>query len=261
MNYDILNEIIKQDYQEIKTKIEKFLLDETNQRNVKGVIFGSSGGIDSAVIAALCANVLKERTLCLIMPDSKITPKEDTIDGINLSQKLGLKYEIIHIHPIYSEFSKYLESNDFALGNLKARIRAAILYYYANAENYLVLGTSDKSEFYIGYFTKYGDGAADLEPIVSLYKTQLREFAKILNLPQNIISKKSSPRLWPDHTAEGELGIPYEEIDSVLYCIIDKGLSLQESVNLTGLDESTVNRVYQLYKTSEHKRVLPKPFQ
>jgi len=258
LNSNILNEIIKQDYNSIKDRIEKFLVNEVNQRGVKGVIFGLSGGIDSAVIAALCSNVLKEKSLALIMPDSKVTPEKDTEDGISLAKKLGIEYKIIDINSIHSEFSKFLEHDDFALGNLKARIRASILYYYATINKYLVLGTSDKSEFLIGYFTKYGDGAADLEPIVSIYKTQLREFAEILEVPSDIIAKKSSPQLWEDHTAEDELGITYEEIDSILYFLIDKGISLQETVKVTQIDEKSVNKVYDLYKKSEHKRVLPK---
>jgi len=249
---------MKQDYNAVKDRIEKFLVNEVNQRRVKGVIFGLSGGIDSAVIAALCSNVLKEKSLALIMPDSKVTPERDTEDGISLAKKLGIEYKIIDINSIHSEFSKFLEHDNFALGNLKARIRASILYYYATVNKYLVLGTSDKSEFLIGYFTKYGDGAADLEPIVSLYKTQLREFAKILDIPPDVILKKSSPQLWVNHTAEGELGIPYEEIDSILYCLIDKGMTLQETVKITQLNEKSVDKVYYLYKKSEHKRVLPK---
>jgi len=258
LNQEILNEITKQDYNAVKDRIEKFLVNEVNQRKVKGVIFGLSGGIDSAVIATLCSNVLKEKSLALIMPDSKVTPERDTEDGISLAKKLGIEYKLIDINSIHSEFSKFLEHDNFALGNLKARIRASILYYYATVNKYLVLGTSDKSEFLIGYFTKYGDGAADLEPIASLYKTQLREFAKILDVPPDVILKKSSPQLWANHTAEGELGISYEEIDSILYCLIDKGISLQETVKITQLDEKSVNEVYDLYKKSEHKRVLPK---
>jgi len=257
----VINEILNQNYQEIKEEIEKFLIYEISQRGAKGVIFGLSGGIDSAVIAALCSNVLKEKSLALIMPDSKVTPEKDTEDGITLSKKLGIEYKIIDINSIHSEFSKFLEHDSFALGNLKARIRANILYYYASVRKYLVLGTSDKSEFLIGYFTKYGDGAADLEPIISLYKTQLREFAKILNILSSIISKKSSPQLWVNHTAEGELGLTYEEIDTILYCLIDKALSLQETVSVTELDEKSVNRVQELYNKSKHKRVLPKAFQ
>ncbi len=121
MNQEILNEITKQDYNSIKDRIEKFLVNEVNQREVKGVIFGLSGGIDSAVIAALCSNVLKEKSLALIMPDSKVTPERDTEDGISLAKKLGIEYKIIDINSIHSEFSKFLIFNtyDFCLNLLQ----------------------------------------------------------------------------------------------------------------------------------------------
>jgi NAD+ synthetase len=135
---------------------------------------------------------------------------------------LGLKYKLIDIAPIVNQYSQYIEPNEFSKGNLRARVRANILYYYANSKKYLVLGSSDKSEYLIGYFTKYGDGASDILPINSLYKLQIREIAKFLGVPQNIIEKKSSPHLWKSHEAEKELGITYEEIDSILYCIFDK---------------------------------------
>jgi NAD+ synthase len=119
----------------------------------------------------------------------------------------------------------------------------------------LVLGSSDKSEYLIGYFTKFGDGAADLLPIVSLYKTQIREFAKSLGVPQSIISKKSSPSLWQGHTAEDEIGLSYEEVDLILYSIIDKKFSLQETADLTKIDLLIVDKIHKLYKKSEHKRI------
>ena len=257
----ILDEITKKDYHSIQDKIKTFLVNETSQRQAAGVIFGLSGGIDSAVIAMLCAGSLKERSLALVMPDSKITPKKDTEDELHLVDKLGLEYKLIDINPIHYEFSKYLEPNPLALGNLRARIRANILYYYANSKNYLVLGSSDKSEFLIGYFTKYGDGGADLLPIVSLYKTQIREFAKFLDVPDSIISKKSSPGLWQSHYAESELGASYEEIDAVLHCMTDKNMSLQDTVNQTGIEQSVVDKIHKLYKKSEHKRITPKACQ
>ncbi|MFQ6025302.1 MAG: NAD+ synthase [Nitrosopumilaceae archaeon] len=258
MNQDILNEILNQDYRTAQNKIEKFLVQEVRERDSDGVIFGLSGGIDSAVIAFLCANVLKEKSVGMIMPDTKVSPKQDTEDALKIVDKLGLEYKLIDINPIHTNYSMYLEPNNLALGNLRARIRANILYYYANAKKYLVLGSSDKSEFLIGYFTKYGDGSADLLPIISLYKTQIRQFAKFLGVPESIISKKSSPNLWEGHEAEAELGVTYEEIDSILYCIVDKKKTTEETVTLTEIDKQTVNKIYQLYKKSEHKRITPK---
>ena len=257
----ILDEITKKDYGSIQEKIESFLVQEISQRESSGVIFGLSGGIDSAVIAVLCASSLKEKTLALIMPDSKVTPKKDTEDALKLVDKLGIEYKLIDINAVHKEYSKYIEPNPLALGNLRARIRANILYYYANAKNYLVLGSGDKSEFLIGYFTKYGDGAADLMPIVSLYKTQIKEFAKFLGVPSSIISKKSSPSLWEGHLAESELGSSYEEIDAVLHCTVDNNLSLQDTASFTGIEPSIVEKIHKLYKKNEHKRITPKACQ
>lgn len=256
----ILEEIKNQDYKSIKKEIERFLLDEVKTRQANGLVLGLSGGIDSAVVAALCSGILREKTLALLLPDSKITPLQETEDGIQLAKQLGLDYKIIDINPIHSEFVKYLEPNERALGNLRARIRANILYYHANITNSLVLGSSDKSEFLIGYFTKHGDGSSDLQPIVSLYKIQIREFAKYLNIPNKIIQKKSSPHLWSHHVAENELGISYEEIDLVLYCMIDKQMSKNEIIKMSGVSEQVFDKIYSLYKNSEHKRIMPKAF-
>ena len=151
-----------------------------------------------------------------------------------------------------------LEPNDRALGNLRARIRMNILYYYANLKNLVALGSSDKSEFNIGYFTKFGDGAADVLPIVSLYKTQVRELARHLGIDETIITKKSSPHLWPNHEAEHEIGLEYEQIDVILYCILEKNLSLEDTSKESDIDIELVKKIHQMYQNSEHKRVNPK---
>jgi len=257
VNEEIINEILDQDYGSIKTKIENFILEQVKKNDMSGVIFGLSGGIDSAVIAFLCADILKEKSTALIMPDSKISPRQDTEDALKTVDKLGLDYKLIDVNPIHSSYSMVVEPNDLALGNLRARIRANILYYYANAKKYLVLGSSDKSEFLIGYFTKFGDGSSDLLPIVSLYKTQIRKLAKLLGVPENIIQKKSSPNLWEHHDAENEIGATYEEVDSILFCIVDKGKSAAETTQLTGIDKEIIDKIYQRYKKSEHKRITP----
>jgi len=257
MSEDILNEIKNLNYAEIIKSIQIGIIQKCNNYNKNGVIFGLSGGIDSGVIAYLCAKSMKEKTLALIMPDSKISPKEETEDAIKIVDTLEINYKLIDINSIHKEYYNVLEPNDLALGNLRARIRKNMLYYYANSKNLLVLGSSDKSEFNIGYFTKFGDGAADLLPIVSLYKTQIRQIAKELGLPNNIITKKSSPNLWPNHIAESEIGATYDEIDCILYCIIDKKLSVDETVSQTKIESETVEKIYQLYKKSEHKRITP----
>ena len=262
LNQDIINEIKLRDYAIITEKIEEFLLKKIEENKSKGIIFGLSGGIDSAVLAYICKRIIKDKTIAIIMPDTDITPKTETEDALKVVALTGIEYKLIDIKPIVNEYSKYLEPNNRAKGNLRARVRANILYYYANAKNYLVLGSSDKSEYLIGYFTKYGDGAADLVPIISLYKLQIREIAKFLDVPQKIIEKKSSPHLWKDHIAEDEIGATYEEIDSILYCLYEKKFSIEETEKKIGTNRNIIEKIHELHINSNHKRELQQsPFE
>ena len=255
MNQEIIEEIKNKDYSKITENIENFLLEKIEKTNSKGAILGLSGGIDSAVIAYICKRKLKEKTLAIIMPDTEITPNSETEDALKMISLTGIDYKLVDINPIVKEYSMYLEPDEKSKGNLRARIRTNILYYYANLKNYLVLGSSDKSEYNIGYFTKQGDGASDITPIISLYKLQVREIAKYLQVPENVISKKSSPHLWKDHEAENELGITYEEIDSVLYCLLEKRLSIDEIEKITLIEKSKIEKIKELNINSEHKRL------
>jgi len=255
LNQDIIDEIKNQDYASITETIEKFLSEQIEKNHVKGIILGLSGGVDSAVLAYICKRKLKEKTLAIIMPDTSITPKIETEDALKMIALTGIEYKLIDIKPIVNEYTMYLEPNEKSRGNLRARVRTNILYYYANIKDYLVLGSSDKSEYQIGYFTKFGDGAADLTPIISLYKLQVREIAKYLGVPENVISKKSSPHLWKEHEAEEELGVSYEEIDSVLYCLCNKKISVEETSSITQIEKSIVAKIHELNINSEHKRL------
>ena len=257
MNQEILNEVIGQDYAKIQQDIEVFLKNSVSQNKADGVIFGLSGGIDSTVIAYLATKKFGKRAMALVMPDSTVSPSNETSDALKVVGELELDYKLIDIDVIHKVYSNHLEPDERALGNLRARIRANIIYYYANLKNFLVLGTSDKSEYSIGYFTKFGDGSADLLPISKLYKTQLREFAKILGVPNNIITKKSSPNLWKEHIAEEELGITYEEIDSILYCL-EKRLTIDEIIKKTEIKKESVEKIYHMHEKSWHKRLPPK---
>ena len=261
LNQEILDEIRNQDYAAITDRIESFLIDKVKKSGSKGLIFGLSGGIDSTVLAYICKRNLKEKTIAIIMPDTSITPSSETKDAMRVISLTGIEHKLIDIKPIVTEYGMYLEPDKRARGNLRARVRANILYYYANAKNRLVLGSSDKSEYNIGYFTKYGDGASDIAPIISLYKLQVRGIAEYLQVPENIISKKSSPHLWEDHEAESELGTTYEEIDSALLCLIDKKMTVAETARKTEIDEATVNKIYQSHKNSQHKRLQPQRHQ
>ena len=241
----------------IQQNIEKFLKNMVSQKKADGVVFGLSGGIDSVTVAYLAAKVFGKNALALVMPDSRVSPSSETGDALKVIGEIGLDYKLIDIDVIHKIYSNHLEPDERALGNLRARIRSNIIYYYANLKNYLVLGTSDKSEYLIGYFTKFGDGSADILPIVELYKTQVRKFAEFLGVPNNIVTKRSSPNLWKGHDAEEEIGISYEEIDSALYCLIDKKLSVDETIQKTEISRKSVEKIYQMYQNTQHKRILP----
>ena len=135
MNQDILEKITNQDYSSIATRIQNGLQQKIEETNSKGVILGLSGGIDSAAITYLCNNIVKEKTLVLIMPDSKISPESETNDAIKIIDTLGMDYKLLDINSIHKEFSMVLEPGDRALGNLRARIRMNILYYYSNLKH------------------------------------------------------------------------------------------------------------------------------
>ena len=217
-----------------------------------GIVLGLSGGLDSALVAALCAPVC--RTLALIMPDSGITPGSETGDAEDLAGKLGIEHKTIDIAPIVGGLAERVEPHQSALGNARARIRMTLLYYHANSRNLLVAGTGDRSEILTGYFTKHGDGAADIYPIASLYKIQARELARHLGVPERIVAKKSAPYLSDSTAAEDELGAAYEEIDPILACIVDGRMDDAEASAMTGADEATVRAVRSLYESSAHKR-------
>lgn len=237
-----------------------FIQNEVTRANSQGVVLGLSGGIDSSVALSLATKALgNNKVLGLILPDKKVSQQSDIDDAIELSQKLGINYHIIDITAIKQKYMDILPFEKKSIGNLTARIRMNFIYFYANVEYKLVLGTSDKSELMIGYFTKFGDGAADILPLGDIYKTEVRELAKYLNLPKKILLKKSSPTLWKDQTAEGEIGMQYEKIDTIL-----KNLAGNISENIhndllkKGIDTNDILFVKNLLSKNKHKITLPK---
>jgi NAD+ synthase len=249
-----LEELLGQDYKRISKEIEKFISDYISKSSAKGLVIGLSGGLDSSVVLKLSVNALgASKVLGLVMP-SDTTPNDDTNHAIDLAKELRIKYRVIDIHPIIRKFEEILPEDKGARGNLMARIRMSLLYYYAGINGYLVAGTSDKSEIQIGYFSKFGDGAADIMPIAGLYKTQVRSLAEYLGIPVVIVEKKSSPRLWDNHLAEEEIGMDYEIIDQILYLLVDKKMQLKDATRKLGIDTKHVNKVKKMIEKSLHKR-------
>jgi NAD+ synthase len=249
-----LEELLGQDYKKISKKIEKFISAYISKSSAKGLVIGLSGGLDSSVALKLSVNALgRSNVLGLVMP-SDTTPREDTAHAIDLAKDLSITYHIIDIHPLIQKFEEILPEDKEARGNLMARIRMSLLYYYAGINGYLVAGTSDKSEVQIGYFSKFGDGAADIMPIAGLYKTQVRVLAQYLGIPEAIVQKKSSPRLWKNHLAEEEIGMDYEMIDQILHLIVDKKIKLKDATRKLGVPAKHVNKVKGMIEKSLHKR-------
>ena len=255
-------------YDVVRAKIIDFLARNLMESGKRCYIIGLSGGLDSSVTAKLTADMLdiyKNRgrynewyLYALIMPHSTITPERDIKDAIRLADTLGIEYDIIPIDDIHSMLVEKIGIRSrMAEGNLLARLRMCLLYYNANVRDALVLGTSDRSEIMIGYYTKYGDGAADLLPIAMLYKSQVRVLAMHLMLDESIVWKKSAPMLWQGHYAEDELNMSYDEIDAILYCLLDKMLDIRDIVSTYSIDEAKVKKVRDMVTSSIHKRSMP----
>jgi NAD+ synthase len=213
----------------------------------KGIVVGLSGGIDSAVAAAFCCRAIGPVNVLGLSLPTNVSNPADIADALELCRQLGMQHEVISIDPILAGFRTMpgFTETPYLLGNLMARTRMAVLYYYANRDGRLVCGTSNRSEYMLGYCTKYGDNAADLQPLLHLYKTEVYIVAQELGIPGPIMTKVPSAGLWEGQSDEKEIGLTYAEIDASL-----KALEGQEWQARTPAEE----RVLALVKKSVHKR-------
>jgi NAD+ synthase len=240
-------------------RIIGFITRTVGEAGAKGVVLGLSGGIDSAVVGALCLKALgKGRVFALLMP-TEHTPKQDIEDAQKLAEYWGIGSAKIPISEIVSGLTgaAKIAGSKMAGANAQARVRMALLYYYANTMGYLVAGTGDRSESEIGFYTKFGDGGVDFLPIVHLYKTQVRQLGTHLGLPKSIVEKPASPQLWPGHTAAQELPADYDKLDVVLSCLLDEKLSPAQAASRAGVLRGVVERVLEMHRKTAHKRAMP----
>lgn len=245
------------DHRQVIDRITRFLSEKIKESWAEGFVIGISGGVDSATTAYLAARAVgKEKVLGLIMPYYE---NREVEDAKLVCESLGIDCKLILIKPIVDSFVFQLnfEPDKRSLGNIMARTRMILLYAHANQMNRLVLGTSNRSEFLTGYFTKWGDGASDYAPLINLYKTEVWEIAKLLGVPERIIQKKPTAGLWEGQTDEDELGISYRLLDEILWRLVDLGMAKKEIAEELGIDIEKVEYVESLVKKSEHKRRLP----
>jgi len=237
------------DYVKVIKKITAFISNEVKSRKKSGVVIVLSGGLDSSVCLVLASRTLQANKISgLIMPEKGLTPKTDIQNAKILAKKLNIRYMVIDIKQGKKILLNRLPKDKLSAGNFSARVRMSLLYYYAAVHNLLVLGTADKSELMIGYFTKFGDAGADMFPIGELYKSQVRLLAKELQLPEGIIRQPSSPRFWKGQLAESEIGLSYADIDRILDSYQKKNL------NHCKLNKKKIKLVTDMIIKSQHKK-------
>jgi len=251
-------DVLDMDWAEVESRVCHFIKEYVEDSKAKGVILGLSGGIDSCTIAALSARALSgENVLGLSLFEKETRRSEDVRHAELIAKQFGLDYESIDITSTLETFSRSTRIFDATdrlnNGNVKARMRMLFLYYYANKLRLIVCGSSDKSETMMGYFTKWGDVAADVSPIMDLYKTQVRKLAQHIGIPEEIVEKPPSPALWPGQLAEVELGIKYEQLDLVLFGL-ERFMRTEDIAAQLHLEKRTVEDIKFRWLSAEHKR-------
>jgi NAD+ synthase len=240
--------------------ITGFIRDIVDDASADGGVIGLSGGIDSTLIAYLATESLGEDSVHGLVLPSEVNPDESMSDAERVAETLDITYDVIEINPIVDDIFKAYpagEDDQMAAGNVRVRARAVLNYFVANTENYIVLGTGNRSEALTGYFTKYGDQAVDCNPIGNLYKRQVRQISSHIGVPDDIVEKAASAEMWEGQTDEEEMGLTYALLDSILVLHIDGPLSKHATAETLGVDESAIERCEELYQQSKHKRHMP----
>lgn len=242
--------------EKIVAQLEEFLAVKLENSGAEGYVIGLSGGLDSAVAATLAVNAVGAGKVSgMVMPGDP-SLEENMRDARQLAEKLDIDYTEVGIEPYVERFGENRDISEKTRGNLRARVRMVYQYMKANEENLLVLGSSNKTELEIGYFTKYGDGATDVTPIADLYKTEVRKLAEFLEIDSKFIEKQPTAGLWDGQNDEDEIGYSYDVVDEVLKRLLE-GQDVGTIAGETGIERKAVEHVKSLHENSAHKREGP----
>ncbi|MGB9695107.1 MAG: NAD+ synthase [Caldisericaceae bacterium] len=244
-------------YELVERFITLFIREESLSNKLKKSVVGVSGGIDSALVAALAVKALGKKNVFGFILPYKLSSNESTEDAVMMCKNLDISYEIIDISEIADSYFKHNpDIEKIRLGNYLSRTRMSILFDKAREHDAIVLGTSNKSEIMLGYSTWYGDMAAGIYPIGDLYKTQVFALSKYIGIPDKIVRKEPTADLWPGQRDEDELGAPYKTLDEILYCFIDERRKEEEIVSF-GFDKEIVHNTIRRVYGTQFKRTLP----
>jgi len=211
--------MLEKDYNSIIEQLVEWIRARVTEAGCSGAVVGLSGGIDSAVTATLCKKAFPDNTLGVIMPC--YSNPQDALDAKAVAEEFDIPYKVVDLSSTFDQLLESIEGKadvekSMAVANIKPRLRMTTLYYHASINNSLVVGTDNRSELKVGYFTKFGDGGIDIAPLGNLVKLEVREVAKLLGVPEQIITKAPSAGLWGGQTDESEMGISYEELDQYI---------------------------------------------
>jgi NAD+ synthase len=241
--------------------IVEFIADLVEDAGADGAAIGLSGGIDSTTTAYLAVEALGADAVHGLLMPSSVNPEADETDAERVAKALDIDYDTIDINPIVGAFvdaaPDHAADDRTALGNVRVRTRAVLNYFVANAENRLVLGTGNRSEAATGYFTKYGDQAVDCNPIGNLYKCQVRQLARDLGVPEDLVTRTPTAAMWEGQTDEEEMGLGYDELDAILALHVHGPFSKAATVRTLDVPTEAIDRVVELHETSAHKRSMP----
>ncbi len=250
-------DLLRLNMKTVEELLVKFLHDETTAAGFTRGVVGLSGGVDSAVVAALAVRALgKQNVLGVVLPHNT-SSGQSVKDAALVANGLGMKTETIDISSMVDAYCVEQKIKDHVRrGNVMARARMIVLYDVSAREKALVIGTSNKTELLMGYGTLHGDMASAINPIGDLYKTQIWQLAEWLGLPKQVIEKKPTADLWAGQTDEGELGFKYADLDRLLYSMIDERRT-DEELLMIGFKKEFVDKVRKAVKKNQFKRRPP----